>query len=93
MLSSSGGGFDSDRAEGCGAAFGEEDAVDAATFGGAEQGAQVLRVFDAVEGENEARLGTFKDVFEIEELPLADDGDDSLVGGGLSHTGEGVAGL
>ena len=64
-----------------------------AAFGGAEQRAQVLGVFDAVEGEDETRLRAFQNVFEIEELAFADDGHDALVGCGLGHTGEGVAGL
>jgi hypothetical protein len=49
-----------------------------------------LGVFDAVKGEDKARLGADEDVFQGEELAFADDGYDSLVGSGLGHAGEGV---
>jgi hypothetical protein len=93
MLGSACRGFDGNRAEGGGAALGEQDAVDAGTFGAAEESAEVLGVFNAVEREDEAGLGTLKDVLKVEELAFADDGDDSLVGSGLSHAGESVAWL
>jgi hypothetical protein len=86
-------GFDGDGAERGGAAFGDDDAVDAGTLGAAEESAEILRIFDAVEGEDEAGLGTLEDVFKVEELAFADHGDDSLVGSCLSHAGEGVARL
>ena len=38
---------------GGGAAFGEDDAVDAGAVGGAEEGAEIVGVFYAVEGEQE----------------------------------------
>jgi hypothetical protein len=54
MLGSAGAGFDGDGAERGGAALGEDDAVYAGAVGYAEQSAKVLRVFDAVEGEEQA---------------------------------------
>jgi hypothetical protein len=98
VLCGSGAGFDGYGAERGGAALGEQDAIDAGAVGYAEQSAEVLGVFDSVEGEKEAsragegRLGREK-VFEGEELLGADDGDDSLMRGGLGAEGELIAGL
>lgn len=55
VLGGSGGGFDGDGAERGGAAFGDDDAVDSGGVGRAEERAEVLGVFDAVEGEEQAR--------------------------------------
>ena len=56
MLGGAGAGFDGDGAQRGGAALGEDDAVDAGAIGHAQQRAEVLRIFDAVEGEEQARL-------------------------------------
>jgi hypothetical protein len=97
MLGGSGGGFDGDGAERSRAALGEENAIDTGAFGRPQEGTEVLRIFDAVEGENEAGGGAFagagEQIFEGEEVPFADDGEDALVGGGLGESGEGVARL
>lgn len=93
VLSSSGGGLDGNGREGSGASLGEEDAIDSRGFGGAEKGAEVLRIFDAVERKDQARVGSGEKVLDAEEVALADDGDNSLVGGGSGEAGEGVAGL
>ena len=97
MLGGSGGGFDGDGAEGCGAALGDEDAVDAGCVGGTEERAEVLRVFDAVECEEQARgwigIRAREQVFEVEEFAGADDGDDALMGGGVGEAGELFFGL
>lgn len=97
MLGGSGRGFNGDRTEGSGAALGEEDAVDAGAFGGAQERAQVLGIFDTIEGEDEAGFGTIagdgEQIFKVEEVALADDGDDALVGCRLGETGEGFAWL
>ena len=93
VFGGSGGGFDSDGAEGCGAALGDEDAVDSGGIGGAEERAEVLRVFDAVEREDQAGSGTGEEVFEVEEFAGADDGDDALMGRGMGEAGELFAGL
>ena len=85
------------RGEGGGAALGEDDAVDAGAVGGAEEGAEVVGVFYAVEGEEErgSRPGGWgvEEVFEGEEFALAEEGDDALVGVGFGVAGELVAGL
>ena len=88
VLGGSGGGFDGDGAEGRGAAFGEKHAVHSGGIGGAEERAEVLRVFDAVECEQESGLVTGEQVFKVEKLPRADYRHDSLVAGGLCQTGK-----
>jgi hypothetical protein len=57
VLCGSGAGFDGGGAEGSGAALGEEDAVDAGAIGDAKKSAEILRVFNAVECEDEASGG------------------------------------
>ena len=54
MLGGSGTGFDGGGAEWSGAALGEEDAVDTRAIGDAKKSAEILRVFNAVEREEEA---------------------------------------
>ena len=97
VLGGSGGGFGDDGADGSGAALGEDDAVDTGTVGGAEQGAEVVGVFDSVEGEEEAVSagsgGGVEQVFEGEEGAFAQESDDALVGVGLGVAGELVAGF
>ncbi len=89
-------GLYGDWAKGRGAALGQDDAVDAGSVGHPQQRAQVLRISDAVEGEDKASLVGLQwldEMFEAEQLLRADDGDDSLVRGGSSDLGELVAGL
>jgi hypothetical protein len=93
MLRGTGGGFDGDRAEGGGTALGEEDTIDSGSFGGTEDGSEVLGIFNAVEGEHEAGFRAFEDVLRGEEFALANDGDDALVAGSAGDAGEGVAGF
>ena len=98
VLRSAGAGFDSRWAEGRGAALGEENAVDAGAIGNAEERAEVLRVLDAVEGEDEAwgfACGGIwrQEVFEGEKFLRTDDRHDALVGGSFGGEGELLAGL
>ena len=97
VLGGSGGGFGDDRVQGSGPAFGDDDAIDAGAIGGAEQGAEVVGVFDAVQHQKEAAAGLamlgVEEVFEGEELPLAEEGDDALMGVGFGVSGELVAGF
>ena len=92
----SGAGFDGDGAERGGAAFGEDDAIDACAVGYAEKSAEVLRVFYAVECEEQA-MGAVRrgrvEVFNGEEFLGADHGDYALMGGGFGQLGELVARL
>ena len=79
---------------GAGAAFGRDHAVDAGALGTAQQCAQVLRVFDAVERQQE-RIVAFagsKQVFEIGQRLGAHHGDHALMRGGLGQVGQVVAG-
>lgn len=100
VLGSSGAGFDGDWAQGRGAALGEDDAVDAGAVGYAEQSAEVLRVFDAVEGEQQTVRACFcggwagrEQVFDGEEFLRADQGDYTLVSGSFGQLSELVAGF
>ena len=54
VLGCAGAGLDGHGAQGRGAALGEDDAVDAGAVGYAEKSAEILRIFDAVESEEEA---------------------------------------
>ena len=100
VLGGASGGLGDDRAERGGAAFGEKDAGDAGAVGGAEESAEVVGVFDAVEGEEEAVAGgvggSGEEVFEREELALlalANEGDDALMHVSAGVVGEPVAWL
>ncbi len=96
VLGGSGGGLGDRGGDRGRAAFGQDDAVDARAVGGAKQRAEVVGVFDAVEGDEELVLAVgFGDeqVFDGEELAVAQDGEDTLVGVGFSEAGELVAGL
>ena len=93
MLGRSRRGLDGDGTERGGTALGEQDAVDAGGFGGSQQRAQVLRVFDAVESQHEAGFGAVEKVFHPEEPALPDHGNHSLVGSGAGDLGQGIAGL
>jgi hypothetical protein len=87
VLGGAGAGFDGGGAQGRGAALGEDYAVDAGAIGHAEQSAEVLRVFDAIEGEDETGGGAgrwrSKQIFDGGKFLRADEGDDALVRGGL----------
>ena len=97
MLGCPGGGLGDGSGEWCGAALGEEDAVDACAVGGAEERAEVVGVFDAVECQEEAITGgadgCVEEVFEREEFAFAEEGDDALVVVGAGVAGELVAGF
>ena len=91
VLGGTGGGLGRDGREGGGAALGEDDAVDARAVGGAEEGAEIVGVFDAVEREEKMMAGGtdggVEKIFEGEEFALADEGDDALMGFGLAVAG------
>jgi hypothetical protein len=91
VLGGAGGGLGGDGAERGGAALGEEDAVDAGAVGGAEESAEIVGVFYAVECEKKAEAGWacggVEEIFEGEEFAFADEGYDALVGVGLAVAG------
>lgn len=91
VLGCAGGGFDGHGAQGGGASLGKDDAIDACAVGGSQECAEVLGIFDPVEGEQEAGggiAGFGDEVFQGEEFAFAHDGNDALVGGGFGHAGE-----
>ncbi len=101
MLGGAGRGFDGDGAQRSGAAFGEEDAIDTGALGRAQKRAEVLRIFHPVERQHEAGRGLLagrrfrccEQIFQSEEVALAHDGDDTLMGRGLGDSGKSLAGL
>jgi hypothetical protein len=98
VFGGSGAGFDCYRTDGGGTALGEDDAVDACPVGYAEERAEILRVFDSVEGEEQAAAGGVgrvgsEEVLNGEEFLGANHGDDALVRGGLGEEGELLTGI
>ena len=98
VLSGASAGLDGYGAEGGGAAFGEDDAIVAGAVGYAEEGAEILWIFDTVEREEQAGArgggcGRGEQVFDGEEFLRADDGDDALMAGCSRDLGQLVAGL
>ncbi len=97
VLGGAGAGFDGGGAQRGGAALGEEDAIDAGAIGNAEQSAQVLRIFDAIESEDEAcggaRSRRSKQILDGEKFLRADKRDNALVGGSFGSEGELLARL
>ena len=92
-----GAGFDGDRAEGRGTAFGENHAIDPGAVGDAEQSAQILGILDAIECQQQAGSGGsgrgVEEVFDGEKFLRADHGHDALVGGGAGQLRELLAGF
>src|ERR1700722_10638499 len=65
-----------------GATLGEHYAIDARSVGNAKKRAEVLRIFNAIKGEEQARLGGIgrsEEVFNGQGFLLADKGNDSLM--------------
>lgn len=97
VLGCAGAGLHGRRAEGRGAALGEDDTVDTGAVGDAEQRAEVLRIFNAVEREDEAGGGLggigFEEILDGEEFLRADEGHDALVRGRFGDEGELLSGL
>lgn len=96
VLGGPGGGFGYGGGDGSAASLGEKNAVDPRSVGGAEEGAEVVGVFDAVEGEEEAGAAVWrggKKIFDGKECPFAKIGDDALMRLGFGDAGELIAGL
>jgi len=96
VFGGTGAGFHGDRAERGGTAFSENHSVDARAVGYAEEGAEILRIFNAIEREQQAGGGLCRrrcgvEVFDGEGLLRPHIGDHSLVSGGSSNLGELVA--
>src|SRR5215211_2013897 len=84
VLQGAGGGLHRHGGQGGAAVAGEDQAVAAGGFGAAGQGAEVVGVFDAVEGEEEgglaARQGDGQELGQADGLDGGHDGEDALVG-------------
>jgi hypothetical protein len=97
VFSSPGAGFDGNGTEGGGAALGEDNSVDAGSVGHTKKRAQILGIFDAVEGQQEAgsRIWAFwlEQVFDGQKLHGAHHRDDTLMGGGSGELGQLLARL
>jgi hypothetical protein len=77
VLGGSGGGLGYGAGDGRGTTLGNDDAVYTCAVRGAEESSEVVGIFDAVEGEEEAVLAVLfggEEVFDGEEFALADDG-------------------
>jgi hypothetical protein len=100
VLGGAGRGLNGNSAQGRGAALGKDDSIDAGSVRSAQEGAEVLGVFDTVECEEEAggcdaipsRRGG-QEIFEIKDGLGANDRDDTLVTSILRKQGEVFAGL
>jgi hypothetical protein len=98
MLGGPGAGLHGDCAQGGGTALCDDNAINARSIGDAQQSAKVLRIFDAVEGENETsgtglgRVGE-KQILDGEKLLRADHCDNSLVAFRLGKLGQLLAGF
>jgi hypothetical protein len=85
VLCGAGAGLDGDCAERRGTALGEDDAIDAGAIGYAKKGAEVLRVFNAVQGKHETGEAGFgcrirrKEIFNGERLLRVDEGNHPLM--------------
>jgi hypothetical protein len=94
-----GAGFYGDGAERGGTALSEHYAVNACSVSNAEERAEILRIFYAVEGQQETRCSGFccrvglEEVFDGERFLRVDVGDYALMGGGLGHESQLLAGL
>ena len=83
VLGGSGTGFHRNRAKRRGAAFGEDDSIDTCAIGNAEKRAEVLRIFHAIEGEEQARLRRVRrgeEIFNGQRFLGTDESNDALMG-------------
>jgi len=96
MFGGSRAGFYGDRTERRGTSLGEDYSVDAGAIGYAEKCAEVLRIFDTVEGEEQARLRGIRrceEVFNGQRFLRADESYDTLVSRGAGQVSEVFAGF
>src|SRR6266542_664682 len=87
VLERAGGGLHGRGGQRGAAVAGQDDPVAAGGLGAADQRAEVVRVLDAVEGQEERRLGAAErdgqQLVEPDRFELRDDGGNTLVGAGL----------
>jgi hypothetical protein len=68
----------------CGAAFGDHDGAGSRSVSGANDGAQVVRIFDSV--QHDQKFGSGGDVFELRVFLFGTESDDTLMGLGAGET-------
>jgi len=88
VFCSAGAGLDGDRAQRGRPPLGEHDAVDSGSISDTQQGPEILRVFNAIESEQQAagtRFESFEEIFDRERLLRANQRDDALVGRSLGQ--------
>src|SRR3984885_15312867 len=91
-----GAGLDGNGAEWCRASLGEDNAIDPGSVRHAKQRAQVLRIFDSVEGQKKAGCradGGLEQVFESEGFLVPNKGDHALMCRRSRKLGQLLAGL
>lgn len=93
MFGGSSTGLDRDRAQRRGPPLGEDHAIHSGSVGDAQQGAQVLRVLDTVQGKQETRVirgsGWRREkILDGEHFVRADRGNHPLVGSRTCHLGQ-----
>ena len=98
MLGGAGAGLYGYRAQGRRPPLGEHHAVYAGAVGYAQESAEVLRVFYAIESQKQPGSvrfpgGRLEEVLDGEKLQRADHGHHALVGGGLGQQRQLVAGF
>lgn len=88
VLAGTGRGFCCHSGERRGSALGEDDSVDASPISRAEQGAEIVRIFHAIQSEKEpvagGARGCLEKIFKGKEFALTEKGDDPLVGIGAA---------
>lgn len=96
VFGGSGGGFGDGRGDRGAATLGKNNAVDPGSVGGSKESAQIVRIFHAIESEEESVMTVGRrdeKILNGEESPLAKIGDDALMGFGFGDTGELIAGF
>ena len=98
MLGRAGAGFYGNGAQRRGTTLGEDNTVHARAIRHAQQRAEILRIFHAVESQDETRGGGLsgrrrEEIFERKKLLRVDERDNALMRGGFGGDGELLAGL
>jgi hypothetical protein len=98
MFGGAGAGFDGYGAQGGRTPLGEQNAVHTGAVGNAQESAEILRILDSIESEQQAGGGfggwvRLEEVFDGQKLLRTDQSHDALVGGGLGELGQLLARL
>ena len=90
VLDGAGGGFDDGFGDACGAAVGDEESIDAGGVSGANDGSEVVRIFDTVEEDEALGAG---EIVEGGVFLGCSESDDALMDGAFGSAFEGFTGL